>query len=205
MAQWYQHESAFVSPDAIIGADTKIWHGAQIREFARIGDECIIGKDVYIDTAVVVGNRCKLQNGVYLYNPTFIEDGVFVGPGAMTTNDKLPRAVNPDGSLKTSEDWVKGSVRIKTGASIGAGAIILPSVTIGSWAMVGAGSVVTRDVPDHALVAGNPAKIIGYVCKCGRRVERAEEKWICPECELEKQFNLENRLITDVELSEVWK
>ncbi len=179
------HDTADVSPDAQIGEGTSIWHQAQVRERAVIGRRCILGKGVYLDLDVTVGNNCKLQNGVYVYHPATLEDGVFLGPGVIVTNDKLPRAVTPDGVLKEDADWEVGPVTIRQGAAVGAGAIILPSVTVGRWAMVGAGAVVTRDVPDHGLVAGNPARLIGYVCRCGRRlVEQNGGLWYCDHCEV---------------------
>jgi UDP-2-acetamido-3-amino-2,3-dideoxy-glucuronate N-acetyltransferase len=166
------HRTAEVSDTAHIGAGTSIWHQAQVRERARIGRNCILGKGVYIDFDVTIGDNCKLQNGVYVYHPATIEDGVFLGPGVIITNDHLPRAVNPDMTLKSDADWVLAPVSIGHGASIGAGSVVLPGVRVGCWALVGAGSVVTRSVPDFALVYGNPARPNGYVCPCGRRLER---------------------------------
>jgi len=168
------HPSAVISPAASIGEGTKIWHHAQVREGAVIGRDCIIGKDVYIDFDVHIGDRCKLQNGVYVYHGVTLGDGVFLGPGVICLNDKYPRAINPDGFLKTSTDWEVNPSHIGDGAGVGGGAIILPGVNIGNWAMVGSGSVVTKDVPDHGLVYGNPAQLHGFVCKCGQRLESAE-------------------------------
>jgi acetyltransferase-like isoleucine patch superfamily enzyme len=177
------HPTAEISRLASIGSGTFIWNNCQVREYASIGSESILGKDVYVDFNVKIGDHVKIQNGVLIYHGTLIESGVFVGPGVIFTNDKQPRAINPDGSLKSSSDWEVGSIHVCYGASIGAGAIILPNITIGQYAMIGAGSVVTRDVPDHALVIGNPARQIGYVCKCGRKLSnpRASE-FSCPEC-----------------------
>ena len=177
------HETAEVSSGALIGEGTSIWHQAQVREGASLGSECIVGKGVYVDFDVTIGNRCKLQNGVYVYHPATIEDGVFLGPGVIVTNDKTPRAVTPDGRLKTDDDWEAAAVHIARGASVGAGSVILPGVSIGRWAMVGAGSVVSRDVPDHGLVFGNPAKLHGFVCACGRRADSLNElRQQCPNC-----------------------
>jgi acetyltransferase-like isoleucine patch superfamily enzyme len=125
---------------------------------------------VYIDFNVTIGDRVKIQNYALIYHGVTIEDGVFVGPYACLTNDKLPRAITPDGELKTDADWEVGTILVKVGASIGAGAIILPSVTIGQFALVGAGAVVTHNVPDYGLVFGNPARLMGYVCPCGNRL-----------------------------------
>lgn len=178
------HPTAEVSPGAEIGEGTRIWHHAQVREHARIGRNCILGKGVYVDFDVTIGDNCKLQNGVFVYHPALIEDGVFLGPGVILTNDKFPRAINPDGSLKTDADWEVGPVRICYGASLGAGAIVLPNVTVGRFAMVGSGAVVSRDVPDHAMVVGVPARLAGYVCRCGRPLEHSRGRvWVCPVCE----------------------
>ena len=177
-----KHPSAFVSPDAVIGVGSQLWHHVQIREGAILGANCILGKGVYVDAGVRIGSNCKLQNGVYVYAPAIIEDGVFLGPGVILTNDRHPRAINPDGTLQGEADWEKEGVTIRSGASVGAGAVILPSVTLGAWSMVGAGSVVTKDVPDHGLVVGNPAQFVGYVCKCGRRMEEQSGKYHCPIC-----------------------
>jgi acetyltransferase-like isoleucine patch superfamily enzyme len=136
-----------------------------------IGDHCILGKGVYVDIDVVIGDKCKLQNGVSVYHPALLDTGVFLGPGVVVTNDRLPRAVNPDGTLKQASDWQPSPVRIGHGAAVGAASVLLPGVTVGRWAMVGAGAVVRTDVPDHGLVVGNPARLIGYVCACGNRLD----------------------------------
>jgi acetyltransferase-like isoleucine patch superfamily enzyme len=167
--QPFIHETARVAPDAVIGAETKIWNEAQVREGARIGRQCVLGKGVYVGAGVVVGDRCKLENRASVFEGATLEDGVFVGPHAAFLNDKHPRAVTPDGRLKGPADWTVSPTRACEGASIGAGALILPGVTVGRWAMVGSGAVVTRDVPDFALVVGNPARLVGYVCRCGAR------------------------------------
>lgn len=180
------HPTAEVSPSAQIGQGTKIWHHAQVRERGRIGTNCIIGKGVYIDFDVVVGNNVKIQNGALIYHGVAIEDGVFIGPQACLTNDKFPRAITPEGQLKGGADWEVGHIVVRYGASIGAGAIILPNIVIGEFAMVGAGAVVTRDVTAHGLVIGNPAHLVGYVCKCGRRmVEQDSGHWWCETCQIE--------------------
>lgn len=177
------HPTADVSPHAKIGEKTQVWHQAQIREGASLGEECIIGKGVYIDFDVVIGNRVKIQNGAMIYHGVEIEDGVFIGPGACFTNDHFPRAVNPDGNLKGNDDWQVGRSKVRYGASIGAGAIILPGITVGRFAMVAAGAVVTHDVPNFALVMGIPAREAGYVCKCGTTLQsRSDDSLVCPSC-----------------------
>jgi UDP-2-acetamido-3-amino-2,3-dideoxy-glucuronate N-acetyltransferase len=140
-----------------------------------IGESCIIGKGVYIDFDVVIGSWVKVQNGASIYHGATIEDGVFIGPHACLTNDKHPRAITPEGLLKGGADWEVSRTVVLYGASIGAGAIILPGITIGRFALVGAGAVVTRDVSAHGLVVGNPARLIGRVCACGHRLEGVEQ------------------------------
>lgn len=180
------HPSAEVSADAVIGPGTRIWHQAQVREGARIGAGCVIGKNVYVDAGVVVGEACKIQNNASLYRGVVLDDGVFIGPHVCFTNDKLPRAINPDGSPKTDADWELGPIRVHRGAAIGAGSVVLPGVTIGRWALVGSGSVVTGDVSDHELVAGNPARRMGSACRCGAPLRDNPDgsafRGACPRC-----------------------
>jgi UDP-2-acetamido-3-amino-2,3-dideoxy-glucuronate N-acetyltransferase len=176
------HPTAEVSPSARIGEGTRVWGRTHIREGAQIGRNCNIGEGVYIDVNVVLGDNVKVENGALIYHGASIEDGVFVGPQVCFTNDRRPRAVTIAGKLKEDEDWEVGQTRVGRGASIGAGAVVLPDLVIGDWALVGAGAVVTRDVPPHALVVGNPARRIGYVCKCGRRLTEPKVKeglWVC--------------------------
>ncbi|HEY69438.1 MAG TPA: N-acetyltransferase [Anaerolineae bacterium] len=183
------HPTAEVHETAEIGPGSSIWNQCQVRENVRIGAGCILGKDVYIDFEVQIGDNVKIQNGALVYHGVTIEDGVFVGPGAIFTNDKRPRAINPDGSLKSDADWEVGEIHIGYGAAIGAGAVVLPGVRVGRFAMVAAGAVVTRDVPDHALVVGNPAEHAGYVCACGGKLtEHASGKQTCPACGVEYEF-----------------
>lgn len=181
------HPTAEVSDQANIGAGTSVWHQSQIREDTEIGENCIFGKGVYVDFGVRIGSNVKVQNYVSIYHGVEIEDGVFVGPHVCFTNDNLPRAITPDGSLKAADDWELGRVLVKQGASLGANATILPKVIIGEWALVGSGAVVTKDVPPHGLVIGNPARLAGFVCACGHRLEAgsvAEETMHapCPNC-----------------------
>lgn len=165
------HPTAEVSPKAKIGSGTKIWHFCQIRENVRIGRNCILGKNVYVDFEVLIGNNCKIQNNSSLFHGVKLADGVFVGPHVVFTNDKIPRAINANGTLKSADDWCVGKTLVKKGASIGAGSVILPGVKIGKYALVGAGSVVTHNVPDFGLVYGNPAQPYGRVDKAGKRIE----------------------------------
>ena len=163
------HPFADIAPDAEIGEGTQVWANVQIRPGAKLGPRCIIGRHVFIDLGVTVGRDVKIQNNAALYEGVSIADGVFIGPHVVFTNDKVPRAVNPSGTRKSKDDWVVGRIDVHYGAAIGACAVVVTGVTIGRWAMVGSGAVVTRDVPDHALVLGNPARVVGYVSAAGVR------------------------------------
>jgi len=174
-------DTADVSADASVGQGTSIWHHAQIREGAAIGEDCVIGRGAYIGTGVTVGDGCKIQNYALVYEPAVLEPGVFVGPAAVLTNDEFPRAVNPDLSPKSASDWQAVGVTLKEGASIGARAVCVAPVTVGRWALVAAGAVVTRDVPDYALVLGVPAKQVGWVGESGVPLKReSDRRWRCP-------------------------
>jgi UDP-2-acetamido-3-amino-2,3-dideoxy-glucuronate N-acetyltransferase len=162
--------TAIVEVDVFVGSRVKIWHNVQVRAGARIGDDAIIGTGCFIDANVVVGDRSKIQNGSQIYAPAIVGAGVFIGPLVVLTNDVYPRAVTPNGNQLGADDWNPVGCVVEDGASIGAGTVVI-CTQIGSWALVGAGSVVSRPVEPHALVVGNPARQIGWVCFCGLRLE----------------------------------
>ena len=164
------HPSVDLEDDVSIGPGTSVWNRAQLRRGARIGAGCIVGRDAYIDEYVVIGDRVKIQNAALVYHGVTVDDGVFIGPNATLTNDRFPRAITLDGNLAQPEDWAIGSIHLHKGASIGAGAVVVAGNDVGEFATVGAGAIVTRSVPDYALVAGNPARRIGWVCACGHRL-----------------------------------
>lgn len=176
------HPTAEVSKEATVGDGTTIWNFAQIREGAVLGNDCVVSKGVYVDMHVSIGNRVKLQNNASIYHGAVIEDWVFVGPHVCFTNDLRPRAVNPDGSLKDPLDWTVTPTHVGKGAAIGANSTIRCGVTIGEWAMVGAGSVVAQDVPAYTLVLGNPARYRSLICPCGHTVDQSRK---CSNCGFE--------------------
>ncbi|MDO5628710.1 MAG: acyltransferase [Mobilicoccus sp.] len=174
--------SADVSDDAVIGEGSSVWHLAQVREKAVLGKNCIVGRGAYVGTGVEMGDNCKLQNYALVYEPAKLADGVFVGPAVVFTNDHYPRSISPDGSLKRGDDWEAVGVTCEQGASIGARSVCIAPVTIGAWALVAAGSVVTKDVPAYALVAGNPARRIRWVGRAGVPLEdKGNGTFECPE------------------------
>jgi UDP-2-acetamido-3-amino-2,3-dideoxy-glucuronate N-acetyltransferase len=191
----YIHSTAEVSSEAQVGAGTRIWRQVHVREHAHIGESCNIGKGVYIDAGVHIGSNVKIQNHVSIFEGVTLEDGVFIGPHVCFTNDMLPRAITPDDKLKYADDWEITPTLVKRGASVGAGSIIICGISIGEFALIGAGSVVTRDVPPHALVFGNPARQNGFVCRCAHRLSRVNQVkdtivgW-CEACKKECSFRL---------------
>ncbi len=164
------HPTADLEADVAVGAGTSIWHRAQVRIGARIGAGCVIGRDAFIDEGVEIGDRVKIQNGALIYHGVTVEDGVFIGPGAILTNDRYPRAITSSGDLVRAADWTVSPIRLRHGCSVGAGAVIVAGTEVGAFATVGAGAIVTRNVPGHALVVGNPARRIGWMCACGVRL-----------------------------------
>ena len=174
---YFIHPSAVVDEGCEIGAGTKVWHFSHLMAACRIGCNCILGQNVYVDGDVVIGNGCKIQNNVSVYRSVTLEDRVFCGPSVVFTN-----VINPRAFIERKEEFRPTLVR--TGATLGANATIVCGITVGAYALVGAGSVVTRDVPDYALVLGVPARLSGWVCRCGVALPPAEEGDLlaCPEC-----------------------
>jgi acetyltransferase-like isoleucine patch superfamily enzyme len=176
----FVHETALVEEGASVGADSRVWHQAQVRTRARIGARCIIGKGAFVDVDVAIGDDSKLQNYACVYHGVTLGRGVFVGPHAVFTNDLRPRATDPAFAPLRDGDWEVGETTVDDGAAIGANCTILPGIRIGRWAMIGAGAVVTHDVAPYALAVGSPARAIGWVCACGSRVTEAARA--CARC-----------------------
>jgi acetyltransferase-like isoleucine patch superfamily enzyme len=186
MTKYFVHETAIIDDGAIIGDESKIWHFSHIRSSSRIGSNVIIGKNVYVDINVIIGSNVKIQNNVSVYSGVTIEDNVFVGPHVVFTNDLKPRAVG---------EWKIVKTQVNSGASIGANSVIICGTTLGSNCMIGAGSVVTKSVPSHALVFGNPAKFHGVVCVCGEKLSDSstgENTYSCTHCGNKIKFSPNN-------------
>ncbi len=172
---------ASVEPGAGLGPGTTVWDLATVREGARVGAHCVVGRGAYLGPGVRVGNNVKIQNQALIYEPAELEDGAFVGPAVVLTNDTYPRAVTPEGRLKTADDWEAVGVHVGAGASLGARSVCVAPVRIGRWALVAAGAVVVRDVPDHALVVGVPARRVGWVGRAGvPLLDEGEGRFRCP-------------------------
>ena len=190
-------QSSLISEEANLAKGVKVWNYSYIRENSQIGENTIIGSYVYVDVNVVIGSNCKIQNRVQLFDPAVIHDGVFIGPGVILTNDQYPRAINSNGDIKNAKDWQKVGVEVSEGASIGAGAICVAPIKIGKWALVGAGSVVITDVPDFALVVGNPGKQIGWIGKSGMKLNEMDgNNFICPKTQT--QYELKNGVLSEI-------
>lgn len=175
--KFFVHPTAVVEQPVKIGPGTKIWHFSHIMAGAEIGDECILGQTVFVATTAKIGNRVKIQNNVSLYDGVKLEDEVFCGPSVVFTN-----VINPRSAISRKNEFQKTLVR--KGATLGANATILCGLTIGRYAFVGAGSVVTRDVADYALIYGSPARLKGWICQCGIKLEKKARGWLCPVCKL---------------------
>ncbi len=177
------HETADVEEGADVAESATVWRHAHVRRGARVGPDCVVGAGAFIDTGVVLGDRVKVQNNALVYSPAVVDDGAFVGPAAVLTNDRTPRAVTSDGASRSKSDWRAVGVHLRAGCSIGAHAVCVAPVTVGCWAMVAAGAVVTQDVADHALVAGVPARRIGWVGRAGVRLvptADGQDRLTCP-------------------------
>lgn len=197
------HASAELEVDVSVGPRSSVWNRAVLRAGASIGADCIIGRDAFIDEGVHLGDRVKVQNGALVYHGVTVGNGVFIGPGAILTNDRFPRAITATGELARGDDWVVSPIELRDGCSIGAGAVVVAGTTVGRFATVGAGAIVTRDVPDFALVAGNPARLLGWVCACGSRLTDASGEssganpqssttMTCPRCGRVYDFTLKD-------------
>jgi UDP-2-acetamido-3-amino-2,3-dideoxy-glucuronate N-acetyltransferase len=205
------HPTADLEDDVSVGAGTSIWHRAHVRTGARIGSECVIGGSVFIDADVAIGDRVKIQSGALVYHGVTVDDGVFIGPGAILTNDRFPRATRPDWGLAAANDWQVSPIRLQRGCSVGAGAIVVAGCDVGPYALVGAGAVVTRPVPAHALVVGNPARRIGWVCACGQRLADStghdapasrdrhamDRELVCPACGRRYAYALDDETLEE--------
>jgi len=183
--KFWAHKTAEIKKGAKIGKGTKIWQNCQILKGAQIGENCVIGHNCFISSKAKIGNGVKLESNIDVWDLVTLEDFVFVGPSAVFTNDLTPRAKYPKKEYPQYGKWLP--TLVKTGATIGANATILCGITIGKWAIAGAGSVVTKDVPDYAIVVGNPAKIIGWACECGNKLQFKEGKAICKICKRKYQ------------------
>lgn len=187
---YFLHESSYVDEPCEIGEGTRIWHFSHIMKGCKIGKYCNIGQNVVISPDVVLGDGCKIQNNVSIYTGTICEDSVFIGPSCVFTN-----VINPRAFIERKSEYQK--TILKKGASVGANATIICGHNIGQYAFVGAGAVVTKDIPDYALVYGCPAKIHGYVCQCGEPIKFSNLKSVCPICGKRYQMDEDNHTIKE--------
>jgi len=202
------HASAELEADVSVGPRSSIWNRAVLRNGASLGSECIVGRDAFIDEGVHIGDRVKIQNAALVYHGVTVGNGVFIGPNAILTNDRFPRAITPTGELARGDDWTVSPIELRDGCSIGAGAVVVAGTVVGRFATVGAGSVVTRNVPDYALVAGNPARRLGWVCACGARLHSGgviagpdpapDASLACPRCGRSYRFNPAQATLTEL-------
>ncbi len=187
--EYYVHESSYVDEPCSIGKGTNIWHFSHIMKDSIIGENCNIGQNVVISSGVKLGRGVKIQNNVSVYTGVECEKDVFLGPSCVFTN-----VINPRSFIERKEEYRKTLIR--QGASIGANATIVCGVVIGKYALIGAGTVVIRDIPDYAITVGNPARIIGYTCKCGNKLEWVKGKGNCPECN--NMYQLQNKKVMPI-------
>ena len=166
------HETVQLGKNVIMGSNIAIWDYSKIENGVSIGQNTKIGRNVYVGEFVKIGSNCKIQNNSLIYSPAEIFDGVFIGPGVVLTNDKNPRAIDESGDIKFSDNWIQSKIVVEEGASLGAGVICVAPIIVGEWSLSGSGAVLTANVPRFALMAGVPARQIGWVCKCGNRLEK---------------------------------
>jgi acetyltransferase-like isoleucine patch superfamily enzyme len=208
------HASAELEAGVSVGPHTSVWNRAVLRNGASLGADCVIGRDAFIDEGVQIGDKVKVQNGALVYHGVSVGNGVFIGPGAILTNDRYPRAVTATGELARAEDWTVSPIELRDGCSIGAGAVVVAGVVVGRFATVGAGAIVTHDVPDYALVAGNPARRLGWVCACGTRLADStganaahtptpDASLTCPRCGRIFSFSLQSGSLVEQPASNI--
>ncbi len=187
---YWNHKTCEIEEGAEIGSGTKVWHNSQIKKGAKIGKNCTIGHNCFIGGEAVIGNNVKIQSNTDVWDKVSLEDYVFVGPSVVFTNDKNPRSKYP----KLKEEWI--TTLIKEGSTLGANSTIVCGITIGRSAMIGAGAVVTRDVPDYAIIIGVPAVIAGWICECGNKIEFEKEETSCVKCN--RKYRKDNNLVVQI-------
>ncbi len=176
------HPTSEISSSVELGEGINIWHYSQVNDNCIIGDNVNIGRGVYIDSNVSIGANCKIQNNALIYGPSILEEGVFIGPGVIFTNDRFPRSINSDGTKKTKSDWKREGITVRAGASIGAGSVCIAPIEIGAWSVIASGSTVTKNIHAFSLVLGTPAKRVGWVGKCGFPLQfDSPGIYVCPD------------------------